>query len=69
MSGGYHLQGSTESLGPGSSHSLPPTKPVRTHWKGSTQSLKSDRSKKGCMYLLDISVDPPKLNKQLNLSL
>ena len=47
MSGGYHLQGSTESLGPGSSHSLPPTKPIRTHWKGSTQSLKSDRSKKG----------------------
>ncbi|XP_071149808.1 uncharacterized protein KIAA2012 homolog isoform X39 [Mytilus edulis] len=48
VSGGYHLHSSTESLGgPSSAHSLPTAKPLRTHWKGSTQSLKSDRSKKG----------------------
>ncbi|XP_052080451.1 titin homolog isoform X5 [Mytilus californianus] len=48
VSGGYHLHSSTESLGgPDSAHSLPTAKPLRTHWKGSTQSLKSDRSKKG----------------------
>ncbi|CAC5381457.1 unnamed protein product [Mytilus coruscus] len=62
VSGGYHLHSSTESLGgPGSAHSLPTAKPLRTHWKGSTQSLKSDRSKKG----YEITEKKQKLSKKV----
>ncbi|XP_052080461.1 uncharacterized protein KIAA2012 homolog isoform X15 [Mytilus californianus] len=65
VSGGYHLHSSTESLGgPDSAHSLPTAKPLRTHWKGSTQSLKSDRSKKGYLISDQESDDEPDVWKR-----
>ncbi|XP_071149796.1 uncharacterized protein [Mytilus edulis] len=65
VSGGYHLHSSTESLGgPSSAHSLPTAKPLRTHWKGSTQSLKSDRSKKGYLISDQESDDEPDVWKR-----
>ncbi|OWF42952.1 Afadin [Mizuhopecten yessoensis] len=47
VSGGSYLQSSSESLGAGSGHSVPAARPVRNHWKGSNQSLRSIGSKKG----------------------
>ncbi|XP_021368961.1 titin homolog [Mizuhopecten yessoensis] len=46
VSGGSYLQSSSESLGAGSGHSVPAARPVRNHWKGSNQSLRSIGSKK-----------------------
>ncbi|XP_069107555.1 uncharacterized protein [Argopecten irradians] len=46
VSGGAYLQSSSESLGAGSTGSIPVAKPIRTNWKGSNQSLRSMGSKK-----------------------
>ncbi|XP_033728918.1 trichohyalin-like isoform X20 [Pecten maximus] len=46
VSGGSYLQSSSESLGAGSTSSIPVARPIRTNWKGSNQSLRSIGSKK-----------------------
>jgi len=54
VAGGSYLHSSSESIT--SVHSVPPSKPQRTHFKGSNQSLRSFGSKRGGMYELYVNV-------------